>query len=67
MIQIKTFKGLEHEHDQLCDLVNAWIKDNNIRVVNVSFALAPQSRLPDGVIRGGASSDLMLLVSYETD
>jgi len=67
MVQIKTFRGLEHEHDQVCDQINAWIRDNNIRVVSVAMNMAPQSKVPDSVLRSGTSSDLMVLVTYEVD
>jgi len=67
MLQLKTFRGLEHEHDQVCEQVNAWIRENNIRVVSVDLNMAPQSKLPDSVLRSGTSSDLMILVTYEVD
>ena len=67
MVQIKTFKGLEHEHEQLDAEINAWIRDNNIRVLRVELMLAPQSKLPDSVLRTGTSSDVMILVTYEID
>jgi hypothetical protein len=67
MVQIKTFKGLEHEHEQLDAAVNAWIRDNSIRVLSAELVLAPQSKLPAGVLRAGTSSDVMILVTYETD
>ncbi len=67
MIQVKTFRGLEHEHEELGEQVNAWIRENNIRVVSVDMNMAPQSKLPDSVLRTGTSSDLMILVTYEVD
>jgi len=67
MIQVKTFRGLEHEHEQLCEQVNTWIRDNNIRVVSVDMNMAPQSKLSDSVLRTGTSSDLMIGVTYEVD
>jgi len=67
MIQVKTFRGLEHEHEELAEQVNAWIRENNIRVVSVDLNMAPQSKLPDSVLRSGTSSDVMMLVAYEVD
>jgi hypothetical protein len=67
MIQVKTFRGLEHEHEELTEQLNTWIRENNIRVVSVDLNLAPQSKLPDSVLRSGTSSDVMMLVTYEVD
>ena len=67
MIQVKTFRGLEHEHEELCEQVNTWIRENSIRVVSVDLNLAPQSKVPDSVLRSGTSSDVMILVTYEVD
>ena len=67
MIQVKTFRGLEHEHEELVEQVNTWIRENNIRVVSVDLNMAPQSKLPDSVLRSGTSSDLMILVTHEVD
>ncbi len=67
MVQVKTFKGLEHEHDQLTERVNEWIRDNSVRVLNVTLHLAPQSKVRDSALRAGTSSDLMILVTYEVD
>lgn len=67
MIQIKTFKGLEHEHELLDGAVNAWIRENKIRVQDVKLVLAPQSKISGNVLRQGTSSDVMVLVTYETE
>jgi len=67
MVHIKTFRGLEHEHEQLAEQVNTWICENNVRVLSAQMSMAPQSKLPDNVLRSGASSDLMILLTYETD
>ena len=67
MVQIKTFKGLEHEHELLEEAVNSWIRENNARVLDVKLVLAPQSKVPNNVLRQGTSSDVMVLVTYETD
>ncbi|MCD6287863.1 MAG: hypothetical protein J7M12_01985 [Candidatus Hydrogenedentes bacterium] len=67
MVQIKTFKGLEHEHEMLTDRINTWIRDNNIRVLSVTLTMAPQSKVPDSVLRTGTSSDVMMLITYETE
>lgn len=67
MIQIKTFKGLEHEHELLDETVNTWIRENNARVHDVKLVLAPQSKLPANVLRQGTSSDLMVLVTYDAN
>jgi len=67
MVQVKMFRGLEHEHEQLAEQVNTWIRENNIRVISVDTNMAPQSKLPDSVLRSGTSSDLMIVVTYEVD
>ena len=70
MQQIKIFKTIEPEIESLEKQINAWIRDNNVRVVNVFGNIAPQSGAADlkavTTSRGFAPSDVLVIVVYET-
>ena len=68
--QIKIFKGLEGEIGQLEKLVNAWLADSGVRVLQMTGNIAPQSSSTDpkaGSISANphTSSDILLIILYE--
>ena len=68
MIQVKTFKGTEFQQEELEDQLNNWIKENNIKVVDIKISLSPQSSSDrKRVGMRDLSSDLLYAVIYETE
>lgn len=69
MHQIRLFKGVETEVRELEKEVNAWLKENNVRVVHMSSNIAPQTHEPAPVgvakSRQYAPSDLLVSIVYE--
>ena len=47
MQQVKIFKTLEGEIAQLEKLVNAWLANSSVRVLQITGNIAPQSRAID--------------------
>lgn len=71
MQQIKIFKGIEGEFNQLETEVNTWIAKNKIRVQQIFGNISPQSASSrtgsQGLTKSEfAPSDVMLVVVYET-
>lgn len=76
MQQIKIFRGLETETEQLEQTVNAWLRSTGVRVIQMFGNIAPQTVLhvqsggpvvgaESGVSRRFGPSDILLVVLYE--
>ena len=67
MQQIKIFKGVEAEVSMLENDVNEWLRESNVRVLNITGNIAPQSgAASDSGTHRFAPSDVLLIVLYET-
>jgi hypothetical protein len=70
MQQVKIFKSVEPEVDQLEGQINVWLRESKVRVLSVVGNIAPQSSAaePKAVAsaRGFAPSDVLVIVLYET-
>ena len=71
MHQVKIFKTVESEVSELEKDVNAWIQETGAKILSISGNIAPQSGGAEGKAKGlggsqFASSDVMLIVLYET-
>jgi hypothetical protein len=66
--QVKLFKGVESEVDQLEKDVNTWLAESGARVVNMFGNIAPQTMRPDSTTgsRAFPPSDIFLTVLYES-
>ena len=70
MHQIKIFKGLEDDTTTIEHDVNQWLKDNQVKVVQVFGNVAPQA-LSTAAMKSTLTrtnhppSDVMLVVLYE--
>ncbi|VAX39700.1 hypothetical protein MNBD_PLANCTO02-650 [hydrothermal vent metagenome] len=68
MQQIKIFKNIESEIDELEREVNSWIAESRVTIVNIFGNIAPQTPgvSPSSGLGGGAfaPSDVMLVVLY---
>ncbi len=71
MQQVKLFKGIETELQVLEADVNSWIKQGGVRVLSITGNIAPQGEPTRQVGEAGsvrlAPSDILLIVTYETD
>lgn len=71
MHQIKIFKGLEDDTSTIEHDVNKWLKENQVKVVQVFGNVAPQA-LSSAVMKSTLTrtnhppSDVLLVVLYET-
>lgn len=43
MLQVKIFKNLEFQYDELAAHVNEWIRESRVDVVDIRVQLSPQS------------------------
>ncbi len=70
MQQVKIFKNIESEIDELECEINRWIVESRANVINIFGNIAPQTPgvSPSGGLGGGAfaPSDVMIVVLYET-
>ena len=66
MQQVKLFKSIESELEDLQESINDWIAETGAKVISVQGNIAPQSLSGGG---GGmntfASSDILVIVVYE--
>jgi hypothetical protein len=74
MQQIRIFTGIEGETGRIADEVNGWLRQSNVKVVNIFGNIAPQGVMTKAENRIGATesasrrfvpSDIMLVVVYE--
>jgi len=70
--QVKLFVGLESSVAELEEIINAWLKESGVRVVNLIGNIAPQTVTRESkgsalAERKFSSSDLFLAVVYEVN
>jgi hypothetical protein len=67
MQQLKIFTALESDTAMLERTVNHWMATANVRVLQISGNIAPQTETgrPGGLSSAGSSSDVVLFVLYE--
>ena len=70
MQQVKIFKGVESEVGTLEAEVNAWIREQSVKIISITGNIAPQSNAPQS--KGGSAlgtvyppSDVVIIVLYE--
>lgn len=73
MQQVKLFKGVENQANELEEAINAWIRETGAHVIHITGNIAPQTHRGEGGAGGGlgggsfAASDLFIFVLYEVD
>lgn len=69
MHQVKMFKGSESDLGGLEKQINTWLAGENVRVINMSGNIAPQSPPPPdkGALNISAypPSDVLVIIQYE--
>lgn len=70
MHQIKIFKGVESELEELEKTVNDWIRQSGVKLLDVTGNIAPQSESQGGSARTSsnfryAPSDVIIIITYE--
>jgi hypothetical protein len=71
MQQLKIFKSVESELNTLERDINQWLRESGARVISVAGNIAAQSGKPPAGPSGGltsfAQSDILVIITYETD
>ena len=66
MQQVKIFKSIESELWSLQDEINDWIRDNNVKIIQITGNIAPQSDTSSaGGMGSFSASDVLVIVLYE--
>lgn len=66
MQKVKLFKSIESDLEDLEKSINEWIEKSGARLISVNGNIAPQSPGTGGGLHSFASSDLFVIVVYET-
>lgn len=64
MQQVKLFKSVESELEDLQKSINDWIKESGAKVISIQGNISPQTP-HGGPLNTFASSDLFVIVLYE--
>ncbi|XZE54401.1 hypothetical protein SH139x_000363 [Planctomycetaceae bacterium SH139] len=64
MQQVKLFKSVESELEDLQKSINDWIKSSGAKVISITGNIAPQTHVGSGM-NTFASSDILVVVLYE--
>jgi hypothetical protein len=65
MQQVKLFKSVESELEELEKDMNDWMKQNNVKVISIQGNIAPQT-ITGSHVGTFSSSDILMIVHYET-
>jgi hypothetical protein len=70
MQQIKIFKSLEFDFEEMEHKINVWLAQSGARVLSITGNIAPQGEAPSSSGEGGGmagvtQSDVILFVLYE--
>ncbi|MEL6108002.1 MAG: hypothetical protein AAFU85_18405 [Planctomycetota bacterium] len=67
MQQIKIFKSVDTETDDLEKQINRFIRKNNIRVLSITGNLAAAQAPSGGAMSSFSAGDVLIIVLYEID
>ena len=65
MQQVKLFKSIESDLEDLQKAINDWIASSGARIISITGNIAPQTSSSSGGMNTFASSDLFVIVLYE--
>lgn len=65
MQQVKLFKNVESELEDLEASINQWIQENDAKVISIQANIAPQTSTSTAGMNSFASSDILVVVMYE--
>ncbi|QDV64248.1 hypothetical protein [Crateriforma conspicua] len=65
MQQVKIFKSVDSELDELENTINRWLRKSGVRVLSISGNLANQSS-GGQTMSSFAAGDVLIIVHYET-
>jgi hypothetical protein len=65
MQQVKLFKSIESELEDLQKAINEWIKESGAKIISITGNIAPQTGHGGGPMNTFASSDVLVVVLYE--
>ncbi len=64
MQQIKLFKGVESEMEDLEQQVNDWLKSSGAKIISVAGNISPQTQHPN-TLESFPVSDILIIITYE--
>lgn len=67
MQQVKIFKSVDTEIQDLEKQINRWMRKSGARVLSITGNIASQANAGSGPLNSFAASDIMLIVLYEID
>jgi len=65
MQQVKIFKSIESELWNMEAEINAWMKEENVKVLNITGNIAPQTGAASSTTGSFSASDVLIVVLYE--
>lgn len=65
MQQVKLFKNIESELEDLEAAINSWIAETGAKVISIQANIAPQTSTETTGMNSFASSDILVVVLYE--
>jgi hypothetical protein len=66
MQQIKIFKSIESERDQLEKEINRWIRKSSARVISITGNISSNSPVSQSM-SSFSVNDILIIILYETD
>jgi hypothetical protein len=65
MQQVKIFKSIESELEDMEHSINKWIKESGARIISITGNIAAQTAPSHGLSSTFSSSDIMVVILYE--
>ncbi len=66
MQKVKFFKSIESELTALEKEINAWIKNTGAKVISIHGNIAPQTAVSQAPMGTFSSSDVLIVIHYES-
>ncbi|HBV64893.1 MAG TPA: hypothetical protein DEF45_17935 [Rhodopirellula sp.] len=67
MQQVKIFKSVDNELEEMEKQINRWMRKSGARVLSINGNLTSQNGNSDGPLNSFAAGDVLIIVLYEID
>ena len=67
MQQVKIFKSVDNELEEMEKQINRWMRKSGARVLSINGNLTSQNGSSDGPLNSFAAGDVLIIVLYEID
>lgn len=67
MQQVKIFKSIDTEIENMQQQINRWIGKSGARVLSITGNLSPQPAAAQGPLETFSASEVLVIVLYEAD